>query len=285
MQVVRPASALGTALGQGTRTIGRGAWKTLGALSMHPAFWMFDFMSPSDPIYPDLTQAEIETAKRLYALGVPEDEIDTLHYEGLLSDPTWIEASYGTTRYGNTIGRSGYEVPGAAEASKRSKLPIPIIPDGYNPNPRPMLTRPKPIIGGGGYVAQPATPTKTQTDTWKDTYREVFGEAYRPGLEPVRADVQAMPVAPPQAMTVKTGIFRNNALLGKNLPKNHPQYEAAQGHTFRIRPRHQILNDAATRTQNRLPAGVHASPVGLGDTSLIMSKRSLPVRSPLLRRM
>lgn len=166
---------------------------------------------------------------------------------------------------------------------------------GYVPSPRPTLmprtSVAPPILPGetGWTPTLPITPTTTVQPTtsipeWQRTYQEVFGEPYRPGLEPVRADVRAMPAAPPETMTVKTGIFRDPR-YGSNLPKDHPQYEAAQGHTFRIRPVHQVLADAATRAQNRLPVGIHASPVELGDTSLIMSKRSLPIRSPLPRRM
>lgn len=139
--------------------------------------------------------------------------------------------------------------------------------------PRPLITH---------TPTAPIRPTQP-TPAWHQTYRTVFGENYQPGLEPIRADVQALPVAPPQTMTVKTGIFRDPR-YGKNLPKNHPQYEAEQGRTFRIKPLHQWLTEAANRAQNRLPAGIHAAPVEPTDTTLITRKRTPPVTSPLARR-
>jgi len=280
MQIARPAASLGTALKQTPRALGRGILKALGmpALIAEAFQWQYDPHDPNSLFFNNyLTEDEKATARRLYALGLSEHQINTLQYEGLLSDPAWIEASHGSHRF-NTVGRSGYEVPGAAEASRRTPLPTPMTPGGSvaqpGYQPRPVITRPH-------QVAPPITPTHT----WQDTYREVFGENYQPGLEPVRADVQAMPVAPPETMTVYSGIFRNPKHRNPNLPTNHPLYDESRGRTFRIRPVHQVLTDAANHAQSRLPTGIHASPVELGDTSLVMSKRSLPVRSPLARRM
>lgn len=252
------------------------------------------------------TNTELHILDELISYGggvVHIDDIEAL-YDRAKSEPGGLSTV--AERWAGTIPTMRQYISQPTQPSP-PQSPKPVIPGGYVPRPgEPGYQGPgvRPMIAPQHAPSQPITPTHT----WKDTYREVFGENYQPGLEPIRADVRSMPVSPPETMTVYSGIFRDpryNPNLpdainvdGKRhtigtitaphrdfLPTNHPQYEASRGRTFRIRPVHQVLTDAANRAQSRQPTGTHASPVGPSDTSLIVSKRSSPIQSPLARRM
>ena len=215
----------------------------------------------------DLTQNEYESYLLLKTLGRhSDDHIQQLYNMGRLDDPDFLselrELVEGTPLTPRPM----------------QTLPKPVIPGGYvaqpaepgyQTTPRPMQALPKPVTPGG-YVAQPAEPTPNPVPTM-------------PSVD--LSDAYDFPGTPDETFTVRTGMYRKYPTLGQKLPKTHPQYEAAQGHTFRIKPLYQVLGETAARVQSRMPTGGHSSPVDIPSTSTIFSKRSLPVRSPLVRRM
>lgn len=218
---------------------------------------------PQQYIPRNLTQNEYESYLLLKKLGRhSDDHIQQLYNMGRLDEPDFLSGLRELVQETSLTPRP------------MQVLPKPITPGGYvaqpgELTPNPMQVLPKAVIPSG-YVAQPEEPIPNPVPTM-------------PSVD--LSDAYDFPGTPAETFNVRTGMYRKDPTLGQNLPRTHPQYEAAQGHTFRIKPLYQVLGETAARAQSRMPTGGHSSPVDIPSTSTIFSKRSLPMRSPLVRRM